>query len=153
MKVTDAEILKAVWRAQVKRTARGVITNYVGGSKGLTGDRDQDRHYAQYQSMISRGGLGIQLSTGQLARRLKALIDGDVLHWCGRPGNTYEFRTEAAMNVFRFARNWWAERGVPSGFDEINKRMRTIRLSDYESLAEQLERELIGAFGNLEVAA
>lgn len=153
MKVTDAEILKAVWRAQVKRTARGVITNYVGGSKGLTGDRDQDRHYAQYQSMISRGGLGIQLSNGQLARRLKALIDGDVLHWCGRPGNAYEFRTEAAMNVFRFARNWWAERGVPSGFDEINKCMRTIRLTDYESLAEQLERELIEVFGSMEVAA
>ena len=153
MKVTDAEILKAVWRAQVKRTARGVITNYVGGSKGLTGDRDHDRHYAQYQSMISRGGLGIQLSKGQLARRLKSLIDGKTLHWSGRPGSAYEFRTEAAMNVFRFARNWWAERGVPSGFDEINKRMRTIRLTDYESLAEQLERELIGAFGNLEVAA
>jgi hypothetical protein len=151
MKVTDAEILKAVWRAQVKRTARGVITNYVGGSKGLTGDRDQDRHFAQYQSMISRGGLGIQLSNGQLARRLKALIHGDVLHWCGRPGNAYEFRTEAAMNVFRYARSWWAECGVPSGFDEINKCMRTIRLIDYESLAEQLERELIEVFGSLEV--
>ena len=151
MKVTDAEILRAIWLAQVKRTAKGVITNYVGGSKGLTGDSDQDRHFAQYQSMISRGGLGIPLSKGQLARRLKALIDGDILHWCGRPGNAYEFRTEAAMNVFRYARNWWAERGVPSGFDQTNKRMRTIRLSDYESLADQLELELLERFGNLEV--
>ncbi|KJH75314.1 hypothetical protein [Pseudomonas sp. ES3-33] len=152
MKVTDAEILQAVWLAQVRRTARGVITNYVGGSKGLTGERDQDRHFAQYQSMISRGGLGIQLSKGQLARRLKALIDGDTLHWCGRPGNAYEFRTETAMAVFRYARNWWADRGVPSGFDEVNKRMRTIRLSDYDKLAVQLEQELLERFGNREVA-
>ena len=151
MKVPDTDILQAVWRAQVKRTARGVITNYVGGSKGLTGDTDQHRHYAQYQSMISRGGLGIQLSNGQLARRLKALIDGDILHWCGRPGNAYEFRSETAMSVFRYACNWWAERGVPSGFDEINKRMRTIRLSDYESLADQLELELLERFGNHQV--
>jgi len=151
MKVTDAEILRAIWLTQVKRTAKGVITNYVGGSKGLTGDSDQDRHFAQYQSMISRGNLGIPLSNGQLARRLKALIDGKTLHWNGRPGNAYEFRTEASMNVFRFARNWWAERGVPSGFDQVNKRMRTIRLSDYESLAAQLEQELLDRFGILEV--
>ena len=153
MKVTDAEILRAIWLAQVKRTARGVITNYVGGSKGLTGDTDQDRHYSQYQSMISRGGLGIQLSNGQLARRLKVLIDGKNLHWCGRPGNAYEFRTDAAMDVFRFARNWWAERGVPTGFDSDKKCMRTARVSDYESLAAQLEQELLEQFGSREVAA
>lgn len=150
MKVTDTEILKAVWRAQVKRTARGVIDNYIGGGKGLKNDTDQDRHYAQYQSMISRGNLGIQLSNGQLARRLKALIDGSTLHWSS-VGNSYEFRNEAAMNVFRYARNWWAERGVPSGFDEINKCMRTIRCSDYDSLAVQLELELLERFGNREV--
>jgi len=150
MKVTDAEILKAVWRAQVKRTARGVIDNYIGGSKGLKNDTDQDRHYAQYQSMIRRGNLGIQLSNGQLARRLKALIDGSTLHW-SNVGNSYEFRNEAAMNVFHFARNWWGERGVPSGFDEINKCMRTIRLSDYDSLAVQLELELLERFGNREL--
>ena len=91
------------------------------------------------------------MSKGQLARRLKALIDGESLHWSGRPGNAYEFRTETAMNVFRYARNWWAERGVPSGFDQTNKRMRTIRLSDYESLAAQLEHELLEIFGNREV--
>jgi len=151
MKVTDAEILRAIWLAQVKRTAKGVITNYVGGSKGLTGDRDQDRHFAQYQSMISRGNLGIPLGNGQLARRLKSLIGQHGLKWRDGRSSSYEFMTDAAMDVFRFARNWWAERGVPSGFDEINKRMRTIRLSDYESLAEQLEQELLERFGNIEV--
>lgn len=150
MKVTDTEILKAIWQAQVKRTAKGVITNYVGGSKGLTGDTEQDRHYAQYQSMISRGGLGIPLSRGQLARRLKALIGGDNLQWRGT-GNAYEFCTDAATDVFRFARNWWEERGVPTGFDQVKKCMRTVWLSDYEGLAAQLEQELLERFGNLEV--
>jgi hypothetical protein len=153
MKVTDAEILKAVWLAQVKRTARGAIDNYIGGGKGLKNDSEQDRHFAQYQSMISRGNLGLPLSNGQLARRLKALIGSHGLKWRDGQSNSYEFMTDAAMDVFRYARSWWAEYGVPSGFDEINKCMRTIRLTDYESLAEQLERELIEVFGSLEVAA
>lgn len=151
MKVTDAEILQAIWRAQVKRTAKGVIDNYVGGSKGLKGDSDQDRHYSQYLSMISRGSLGIPLNKGQLARRLKALIGGEALQWCGRPGNSYEFRTDAAMDVFRVARKWWEEHGVPSGFDKSKQCMRTARIDDYENLSMQLENELLERFGSLEM--
>ncbi|MCQ9186815.1 hypothetical protein KMT30_48820, partial [Streptomyces sp. IBSBF 2953] len=90
MKVTDAEILQAIWRAQVKKTARGVIDNYIGGTKGLKRDSEQDRHYAQYQYMIGRGSLGIALGKGQLARRLKALIGGENLQWQGSPGHVYE---------------------------------------------------------------
>ena len=151
MKVTDAEILKAIWLAQIKRTAKGVIDNYIGGGKGLKNDSEQDRHFAQYQSMISRGNLGLPLSNGQLARRLKSLIGSHGLKWRDGQSNSYEFMTDAATDVFRFARNWWAERGVPSGFDDINKRMRTVRLSDYDSLADQLELELLERFGNREV--
>lgn len=66
MKVTDAEILQAIWRAQVKRTAKGVINNYIGASKGLKGDIDQYRFYSQYLSMVGRGTLGITLSKGLL---------------------------------------------------------------------------------------
>lgn len=101
------------------RTAKGVITNYVGGSKGLTGDSDQGRHYAQYQSMISRDGLGINLSKGQRARRVNVLIDGDKLHDAA-VRVTHEHRTKAAMDAFQFAREWWTEHGVPIGFDLTN---------------------------------
>ena len=152
MKVTNAEILQAIWRAQVKRTAKGVIDNYFGGNKGLKGDSDQDRHYSQYLSMVSRGALGIPLSKGHLAYRLKALIGVGALQWFGRPGNAYEFRTDAATDVFHFARKWWEERGVPSGFDKQNQRSRTARIDDYENLAAQLERELLERFGSLEAA-
>lgn len=148
MKVTDAEILQAIWRAQVKKTARGVIDNYIGGTKGLRRDSEQDRHFAQYQYMIGRGNLGIALGKGQLARRLKALIGGENLQWQGAPGHVYEFRTDAAMDVFRFARNWWADHGVPSGWDADNQCMRTMRLDNYDDLAAQLEQELLERFGN-----
>lgn len=151
MKVTDAEILQAIWRAQVKKTARGVIDNYIGGTNGLKRDSEQDRHYAQYQHMIGRGNLGIALGKGQLARRLKALIGGENLQWQGSPGHVYEFRTEAAMDVFRFARIWWAGHGVPSGWDADNQCMRTMRLDNYDTLAAQLEQELLERYGNLTV--
>jgi len=127
---------------QVKRTARGVIINYIGGRKGLTSVSDEDHHHAQYLSMISRGGLRITLGNAQLARRLKVLIGGCSLQWRGRLGNTYEFRTESAMEAFRFAHNWLEERGVPTCWDEINKCLLTTRLGDYEHLAALLEHEL-----------
>ena len=151
MKVADAEILQAIWRAQVKRTARGVIDNYVGGIKGIRSDSEQDRHYSQYLSMVGRVALGLPLSKGQLARRLKALIGGESVQWRGYPGNAYELRTDAAMAVFCFARQWWEQRGVPSGFDECKKCMRKVRLNNYESLAAQLEQELLERFGSLQV--
>lgn len=151
MKVTDAEILQAIWRAQVKKTARGVVDNYIGGTKGLKRDSEQDRHYSQYQCMIGRGNLGIALGKGQLARRLKALIGGENLQWQGSPGHVYEFRTEAAMDVFRFARIWWAGHGVPSGWDADNQCMRTMLLDNYDTLAAQLEQELLERYGNLTV--
>ncbi|MNG32149.1 hypothetical protein D3C84_1180920 [compost metagenome] len=81
------------------------------------------------------------------------MINGDALHWCGRPGNAYEFRTEAATDVFRYARNWWEERGVPSGFDKDKQCMRTATVSDYENLAAQLEQELLERFGSQVVTA
>ena len=151
MKVTDAEILRAIWLSQVKRTAKGVIDNYVGGNKGLKGDRDQDRHFAQYQSMISRGNLGIPLSNGQLARRLKALIGSHGLKWRDGRQSSYEFMIDTATDVFRFAREWWAARGVPSGFDDVAKCMRTARVDDFDGKVAQLESELLERFGNLEV--
>ena len=55
------------------------------------------------------------------------------------------------MDVFRFARKWWEEHGVPSGFDEQNKSMRTARIDDYDALAAQLEQELLGRFGSQQV--
>lgn len=145
MKVTDAEILQAIWRQQVIRTASGVITNYVGNHKGLCSKDSQ--WFAQMQYMISRAVLGLPLSKGHLGRRLKALIGEDGLEWHGRPGNGYRFVGARTDEVFETAINWWSEQGVPGGYDADAKCMRTVFVDQFDEKVVELERYLLNRFG------
>jgi hypothetical protein len=150
MKVTDAEILQAIWRKQVKTTAKGVIVNYMGGGKGLEGKRSQ--HHAQDIHIVSREGLELPLSRGHLRKRLVAIIGTGDLCWSVH-GCTFWRKNAMADEVFDYAIQWWSERGVPSGYDEAGKRMRTARVDDFDVKVAQLETELIERFGSLEIAA
>lgn len=144
MKVSDADILKAIWREQVKRTARGVIENYVGERKGLRSE--SSKRYSQALYMIGRAGLNVPLSKGHLGKRLKQLI-GTVegLEWFGRPGNSYQFVGERPDEVFTYAWHWWSARGVPDGY-EPGKGCRCVKVENFDQLAADLELELVGKF-------
>ncbi|RBL69834.1 hypothetical protein C3E98_019270 [Pseudomonas sp. MWU13-2625] len=150
MKVTDEEILQAIWRAQVKKTANGVITNYVGGGKALSGSDSQ--RYAQGLHMISRRAWGVPLSYAQLRRRTLTLIKARSIPWhTGFNGSIIWIDDQRAKAVFEFARQWWRDQGVPEGFDEQRKRMRTVQVDEFGEKVEQLEAELLERFGKLEV--
>ena len=150
MKVTDEEILQSIWRAQVKKTANGVITNYVGGGKALSGSDSQ--RYAQGLRMISRRAWGVPLSYAQLRRRTLALIKARSIPWrADFNGSIIWIDDQRAKDVFEFARQWWRDQGVPEGFDEQRKRMRTVQVDEFGEKVEQLEAELLERFGNLEV--
>jgi hypothetical protein len=150
MKVTDAEILKAIWREQIKKTAHGVIDNYIGGTKSVSYGQFR-QGYAQNLYMISRQQLGLPLSKGHLGRRLKALISsGGPLQWDGREGNAYHFKCKASDDVYAAAREWWAGKGVPTGFDEENKRTRTALVDDFDGKVAQLQQDLLSKFGSMQ---
>jgi len=154
MKVTDEEILQAIWRAQVKKTANGVITNYVGGGKALSGSGSGSgsQRYAQGLHMISRRAGGVPLSYAQLRRRTLALIKGSSIPWrTDFNGSIIWIDDQRAKDVFEFARQWWRDKGVPEGFDEQRKRMRTVQVDEFGEKVEELEAELLKRFGNLEV--
>lgn len=145
MKVTDNEILKAVWREQLKKTAHGVIDNYVGGVKGLKDPRSQG--FAQSLYMISRQQLDVPLSKGHLANRLKTLVGAaGTLQWEGRSGNAYRFTGYGADEAFSYALNWWQKQGVPGGFDVEQRSMRTARVEDFEGKVAELQAELLSVF-------
>jgi hypothetical protein len=57
-----------------------------------------------------------------------------------------------AKNVFDYACEWWRKNGVPIGYDEISKAMRCEKVEDFDSLANQLENELIKKFGKFQAA-
>lgn len=148
MKVSDEELLAAIWREQVRTTARGCVDHYVGGRKGLCGESSQ--HYAQDIHIVSRERLGVPLSKGQLRKRLVRLIEGGKAQWS--VGDcTFWLNNDKAKEVFSYARAWWTDRGVPSGFDEETRGMRCVTIEGFDDLAIQLAEELLGKFGELPV--
>lgn len=150
MKVTDAEILKAIWREQIKKTAHGVIDNYINGNKSVSYGQFR-QGYAQNLYMIGRQQLDLPLSKGHLSRRLKALIsNGGPLQWDGREGNAYHFKGESADTIYAHARDWWADQGVPTGFDEENKCTRTAPVADFDGKVALLQQEMLTKFGSVQ---
>ncbi|MGH8421890.1 MAG: hypothetical protein ACRER3_05970 [Pseudomonas fluorescens] len=145
MKVSDAEILKAIWRQQVKITAKGVVCSYASGRKGVEGKSSQ--HYVQDMHIVSRERLGIPLSGGHLRKRLIALIGTGDLCWSVH-NCTFWRKNAIADEVFDYAVQWWTERGVPTGYDEVDKRMRTAHVDGFEGKVAQLEGELLVQFGS-----
>lgn len=145
MKVSDNEIIAAVWRRMVIATARGAISKYVGGTYGLAGDLM--RGYGQDCSMVGRKSLGVPLSNGHLRRRLISLIDSGRLQWaiCDC---TFWIDCDRTTAMYQRATEWWISQGVPGGYCDVKKGMRTAPLDDFDELVKQLEDALMAEFGD-----
>lgn len=96
MKITDKEILMAVWRATVKRLPYSATHHYFGGRYGLTnGDEFWHQAATEICSVWRDHSLDLPLSKGQSLRRIKALIERNRLVVSGRrprPGEGFHFK-------------------------------------------------------------
>lgn len=146
-KVTDEELLAAVWRKQIEATARGAISKYVGSRFGLAGE--SLRRYGQDCHIISRERLGIPLSAGHLRKRIVRLIDQGRMAWVTHDC-TFWIDCPHLQAAYQHATRWWEAKGVPGGFDEERKAMRCVPLDNFESLVTQLKSELLSIFGEYE---
>jgi hypothetical protein len=144
MKVTDEQLLDAIWRRMVINTATGAVSTYIGGRYGLAGD--SLRHHGQDCHITSRAALGLPLSHGHLRKRIIALIGAGRLKWLTHDC-TYWIECERSLEVWNRATAWWAGKGVPGGWDKENQRMRTTPLNDFRGLADELVRTLLEEFG------
>uniref|UniRef100_A0A7M2QND9 Uncharacterized protein n=1 Tax=feces metagenome TaxID=1861841 RepID=A0A7M2QND9_9ZZZZ len=94
MKITDKEILLAVWHATVKKLPYTATHHYVGNLRGLAGESDYWHRSATQICSISRGYvLDVPLSVSQSLRRIKALIARNrLLISSHRPGEAFYFK-------------------------------------------------------------
>ncbi|MGZ4968074.1 MAG: hypothetical protein ACXV8O_01545 [Methylobacter sp.] len=144
MKVTDEELIKAIWILQVKKSARGCIHNYIGDRKGVASE--SHLKYSQDIHIMSRHQLGVDLSNGHLRKRLVTLIESGAVQWSTNQCSFW-INNEKAKEVFDYACDWWSNQGVPSGYDQERKAMRCEKIEEFDDLATQLEEDLVLMFG------
>ncbi|OBY90704.1 hypothetical protein A6723_020975 [Pseudomonas sp. AU11447] len=145
-RVTDEQLLDAVWRRQIEVTARGAITRYIGGLYAISGD--SWRRYGQELHIMDRDKLGISLSWGHIRRRLVRLIEAGRIAWATSQC-TFWIDSPRMEEAYQYATAWWTARGVPSGYDEKQKCMRTVKIPEpaAEALQNTLSAELLARFG------
>lgn len=148
-KVSDEELLNAIWLLQVRKTAKGCINNYFGGLSGLKSDSSR-RYASDIHLVCDRHQIDVDLSSGHLRKRLIQLIDGGFLQW-GTRKCTFWIDSEKAKEVFDYAVSWWQSKGVPSGYDQDKKSMRCEKIEGFDELVKELEEELVYVFGESEM--
>ncbi|EEE2003753.1 hypothetical protein [Salmonella enterica] len=96
MKITDKEILLAVWQATVQRLPYEATHHYVGNLRGLApSDEYWHQSATEICSVFREAALDLPLSKGQSLRRIKALIERNRLVVSGRrprPGEGFHFK-------------------------------------------------------------
>lgn len=146
MKVTDDEILRAVWRGMVKATARGAVCKYVGSRYGL--NSDDFRYHWQDIHILGRDRLGVNLGSGQLRRRIVRLIDAGQMRWTIRDC-AFWIDCPRAAEVWNRATAWWSAAGIPRGYEK-GSGMRCVEVADFDRRVGELEQILLGEFGDFQ---
>lgn len=144
MMVTDQEIVRAVWLGMVKATARGAVCRYVGGRYGL--NSESSRYHGQDIHILGRGRLGIPLGNAHLRRRIVGLINSGQLKWTIHEC-AFWIDCQRAIEVWSRAIGWWADKGIPSGYEE-GRGMRCLAMDDFDQRVVELEQILLDEFGD-----
>jgi hypothetical protein len=150
-KVSDEEILNAILEAQIKRTAKGTLDHYIGGSYAVVEDDDFNRQHSCQLSSTRREELNAGLSNGQLLNRLKSLAEaGEITRRFNYAGSFhYTLSGDITDRLFDTARDFWLTIGIPlSSFDHEKGCMRTKALSE-----EELEKHITDCIEILKDAA
>lgn len=152
MKITDEQLMKAIWLNQLKRTARGVIDKYAGGRYGLGPKSDTNFFFSCSEHIISRDRITKIISNQQLRNRIKSLINSGKIHSCyGDTLLTFCINTPDAHKAYEKAREVWKYFGLRSGY--TNGRANTIGEISVDTITETVLATLIDLYGNCQAHA
>ena len=112
MKITDQQLLQAIWRLQLKQLSYRVLDHFVGERYATR----KDDEFSQFHSSYMHSGLGklitSELSDSQRRIRIKRLIASGHIYQCST-GGSFCIQTQQATEAFRAARQFWLSKGVP----------------------------------------
>lgn len=142
MKITDQQLMQAIWRLQLKTLAKQVLHTHPQGQYSVV----YEHWYAMSSGVhiMDREELTPLLGRQQLLKRIRSLYKKGLIktHYGARL-STFYIDSDAAKLAFEAARNWW-----------LNHRIGELTLTkhEFELMHANAQIYLIGAFG-CEVAA
>lgn len=133
MRISDEELLQAMWENQLRLLSSRVLYTYFGGRYGLVADEEFWFKSVSSEHRISRQNITELIGSQQLMKRIRGLCkQGDVKD-SHSDSLTFFIDGENAKKAFQEARHWWLEQGVPEGFE--NGACRTVAME-----ADKIER-------------
>lgn len=153
MKITDTELLDAIWENQLRLVADDVIHNYAGGGKGLCCVSDFWYKSSSSEHIRTRYRITKKIKEPQLLNRLKQLkAKGFIETDYDRDGLflTFMIVGNTSREVFEFARQFWLDKGIPEGsykLDDGRDCMCTTKKVDVEALLPECIEMLNERFG------
>lgn len=118
MRITDVELLEAIWQNQLRRLSRAVLSKYLGGRYGLVDDADFWYKSASSEHRISRSNITEEIGSQQLLKRLRELHKKGLLSTSHAGFLTFYIAGNNAEEAFKEARQWWKNKGVPEGIED-----------------------------------
>ena len=147
MKITDDELLHAIWLNQLNGLSGSVLYNYIGGGVGLTGEGDTDFEFASGEHVCSRQHVTTAVGRQQLLKRLRVLVaTGRLVSPYGKKLLTFYIDSPAAREAFKAARLWWREQGVPEGYGKHpdgRSYAKTVKLDNLNALKDECAQYLL----------
>ena len=111
-KLSEDSLMWAIWQQQIKNTAKGVLSNFVGNQVALRRST-QDWHLAASIHMVAeRHLITDKIGKQQLRKRLVDLIERGVLRDAVSPYCVFFLDTFQALYVYQLAIAWWTKRGL-----------------------------------------
>ena len=141
MKLTDEQLLDAIWVNQLKKLSKGVIHCYAGGSTGVCEDGEFWYESASCEHRVSRKRVTNEIKPAQLLTRLRKLADAEKIRF--RSELIFFIDDERALKAFKDARQFWLDQGVPTG---IKNNKCLTAMVDRDAIAEKCEAFLMARY-------
>jgi hypothetical protein len=117
MSISDEELLRNIWVNQLRILAGNVTIRHCNSRFGVVSDDEYNFSRVSAQARISCDRITDVLGHDQLKRRIRRLCDrGHIRPYGGQDMSHFFITGDMAMEAFREARNWWMNKGVPTGW-------------------------------------
>ena len=117
MKISESELLQAVWDLQIKNASEDVLHRYVNGGHSVA---QNDRFWLSSSTSVhtcSRHKITSLIGKQQIYKRIRLMISKGAIEWKHKDCTFGIKNEEMNKSLFEDARNFWLKLGVPTGFE------------------------------------